>query len=525
VQEWVDELAANTIDGLPAPLAMKVLMAKGWNKAKRTAWVGRVPISARDKFVIECYSETPEPVHFCLRISPADGLQSSYFEQHFILEDGYSFLTFDATHIGELVDLTQSVRVRVEPLDQSSKNLFIFSILDFVRIEPAQLPLQMSAGSVEPVHGLESVGNSRPKVKCVIWDLDYTTWKGTLAEDGIDGLQLYPEIREIIAELDRRGIIQSIASKNDREQACIVLNRLGLLEYFVYPQIHWYPKSQSVAEIARLLNISTDTFVFVDDQAFEREEVRSVHRDVRVVDTGGLKDLLKQSDFDVPVTQESARRRVLYKEEEQRQLAFNNTDGNFIAFLRMCNLTVSISDLSPDTFDRAFELVERTNQLNYRGRRLPKRELQDIMESHDARRGLVLSCHDRFGDYGIIGFAVVDVLTWTMVDFFMSCRVQRKKVEHAFVSFLDSLAAKRGAPIKIVYRPSKRNAPALETLREINCECVDRNDGEEVMTPLGRIEYSDVVKIDDRSAALREIGIGAGDNTRVEHGKVAQGFE
>jgi FkbH-like protein len=528
VQERIDELIAKAIDGLPAPLGVKVDIAKGWNKGKRAAWVGRIPISAVDKFVIECYSETIEPVHFCLRISPADGLQTGYFEKHFTLKQGYSFLTFDATCIAELVDLTQTVRVRVEPLDQPPGNSFIFSTLDFVRMKPADELAQMSMESVEPANVSETLRDLRPKVKCVIWDLDNTIWKGALAEDGIDGIELYPEVKKTIVELDRRGIIQSIASKNDREQACAVLKRFDLMEYFVYPQIHWYPKSQSVAEIARLLNVSTDTFVFVDDQAFEREEVISINRDVRVVDTGGLKDLLLQADFDVPVTEESARRRILYKEEEQRQLAFNNTHGNFINFLRMCDLTVSVSDLGVGTLDRAFELVERTNQLNYRGRRLPKRELQDILNSQDSRRGLVLSCHDRFGDYGIIGFAVVDLSNWMMVDFFMSCRVQRKKVEHALVSFLDLVAAKQGARIKIRYKPSKRNDPALETLGEMGCECIERIDDEQVMIPRERIEYSDVVKIHDRSTALHETGkYGAVDGVNISgwHEPVSQSYK
>jgi FkbH-like protein len=515
VQERIDELIANTIDGLPAPLGIKLLIARGWNKAKRMVLVGRIPISAVDRFVVECYSDTIEPVHFCMRVSPADG-QQGYFEQHFTLKRGYNFLTVDVSRMEELVDLSRAVRVRIEPLDQPPNNSFIFSILDFVRMKSAGEHAQTSVDVVELTRVSQVIGNSRPKVKCVVWDLDNTIWKGTIVEDGIDGVELYPEVKGIIAELDRRGVLQSIASKNDREQACAVLKRFDLIDYFVHPQIHWYPKSQSVAEIGRQLNLGTDTFVFVDDQAFEREEVRSTNQEVRIVDPDGLKDLLLQPDFDVPVTEESARRRILYKEEEQRQLAFNNTEGNFINFLRMCDLTVSVADPSGETFARAFELVERTNQLNYRGRRLPKRELEDILDGRDSLRGLVLSCQDRFGNYGIIGFAVVDLSKWTMVDFFMSCRVQRKKVEHAFVSFLDSLASRRGARIKIIYKPSKRNAPALETLHELDCECIDQIDGEQVMSPRGRIGYADVVKIHDRSIALHEMGnYGAGDGVNV----------
>ena len=147
IQQKVDELIANAIDGLPAPLRVKVRIANGWNKTKQTAWVGRNPITAADKFVIESYSDTVEPVHFCLKISPVDGVQAGFFEKHFTLNHGYSFLTFDASSISELVDLTQPVRVRVEPLDQPPNNSFIFSTLDFVRMKPAEASAQMPVDS------------------------------------------------------------------------------------------------------------------------------------------------------------------------------------------------------------------------------------------------------------------------------------------------------------------------------------------------------------------------------------------
>ena len=49
-------------------------------------------------------------------------------------------------------------------------------------------------------------------IKLVIWDLDETFWKGTLSEG-----QIYPIKKniEIIETLTKRGIINSIVSKND----------------------------------------------------------------------------------------------------------------------------------------------------------------------------------------------------------------------------------------------------------------------------------------------------------------------
>src|SRR5262245_47259865 len=85
-------------------------------------------------------------------------------------------------------------------------------------------------------------------VKCVVWDLDETLWNGVLLEDR--EVKLRENVVEIIKELDRRGILQSVASKNNEEKARQVLRGFGLEEYFLYPQINWNSKSDSVRNIA-----------------------------------------------------------------------------------------------------------------------------------------------------------------------------------------------------------------------------------------------------------------------------------
>lgn len=108
-------------------------------------------------------------------------------------------------------------------------------------------------------------------IKCVIWDLDNTLWDGVLLED--NQVSLRDNVAELIKALDNRGILQSIASKNDYLKAMEKLRELGLREYFLYPQINWNSKAFSIKEIARLINIGTDAIAFIDDQPFELEEV------------------------------------------------------------------------------------------------------------------------------------------------------------------------------------------------------------------------------------------------------------
>ncbi|RBL86870.1 hypothetical protein DDE05_07530, partial [Streptomyces cavourensis] len=74
-------------------------------------------------------------------------------------------------------------------------------------------------------------------VKCLVWDLDDTLWQGTLLEDG--EVHLPDEVRKVVIELDSRGILQSVASRNDHEHAWARLEAFGVAEYFVLPEIGW----------------------------------------------------------------------------------------------------------------------------------------------------------------------------------------------------------------------------------------------------------------------------------------------
>ena len=109
-------------------------------------------------------------------------------------------------------------------------------------------------------------------IKCVIWDLDDTLWHGTLLEDS--HITLRAGVVDIIKTLDTRGIWQSLASKNDAALARAKLQECGLAEYFLYPQINWQSKVRSIELIATSINIGLDAIAFIDDQAFERDEVR-----------------------------------------------------------------------------------------------------------------------------------------------------------------------------------------------------------------------------------------------------------
>ncbi|MGH7017494.1 MAG: HAD-IIIC family phosphatase, partial [Caulobacteraceae bacterium] len=299
------------------------------------------------------------------------------------------------------------------------------------------------------------------------WDLDQTLWDGVLGEDGVEVVKIRPQAVQAIKALDRRGVLQSIASKNDPAEALAALRRFELDSFFLHPQISWRPKSEAVAAIAAALDIGLDTVAFIDDQAFERAEVSSRLAGVRTLPETAVGELMEHPWFDHPRTAESGRRRSLYAAEAARTAARDAAIGEYIDFLKASRISLEIRPLGEADIERAFELSQRTNQLNFTGEKFSRSEVHALLADPGVEL-LVLNCADRFGDYGMIGLAAIDLEGAELTQFFMSCRVQRRRVECAFFAFL----AKRLRTLKRVrmavrFRATERNGAAAMMLREL----------------------------------------------------------
>ncbi|MDQ4070185.1 MAG: HAD-IIIC family phosphatase, partial [Actinomycetota bacterium] len=158
----------------------------------------------------------------------------------------------------------------------------------------------------------------RGRVKCVVWDLDGTLWQGVLLEDR--AVSLRAEVVALIRSLDQRGILHSIASRNDPDAAMAELARFGIADYFLCPQINWLPKSESVREVARRLNIASRAIAFVDDDVFELHEVGHALPDVVCIDSARIVDIAGNSPAFAPrfITDESQHRRKMYLTDFRR---------------------------------------------------------------------------------------------------------------------------------------------------------------------------------------------------------------
>jgi FkbH-like protein len=489
-RKWGTPLTHRLHDGL----------AIAWTRAKTKVASAGPSAAAYDAFLIEGFSETGVDCVFTLTVKPKVST-GRYFQRHFTLKPGYNRIEFAAADIRAAVDLDDRVLAQIEPVETLSDNAFIFTVLEFVAFTASHKASTVALAA--PAKSTETAA-SKPaaKVKCVVWDLDNTLWRGTLIEDGFENLTLNTEAVAAIKALDERGILHSVASKNNPDDA---LKRFGLREYFLAPQIGWGPKSASLTEIARRLNINKNTFLFIDDQAFERAEVSSAHPDVRVLDDSRIGGLSAMPELDNPVTEEARNRRQMYKVEETRESAFREADSSFFDFLRSCEITLTISSLAEENLVRVFELSQRTNQLNYAGRATTRKDVEDLLHgAAPGKEGVVLSCADKFGDYGVIGFAIVDVERFHVENFFMSCRVQHKKVDHAFFAWLIGRAMARGQDVvSTVFHFSGRNQSARQVLDEMKFAPIGED--EAFVSPrLKDLPERDIVTVIDRTQAAAD---------------------
>src|SRR5436853_7153139 len=182
----------------------------------------------------------------------------------------------------------------------------------------------------------------RPSVKCVVWDLDNTLWDGILLED--TNVVLKPHVLDVIKTLDSRGILHSIASRNDHDTAIEKLSQLGLRDYFLFPQINWNSKAASIQNIAKLLNIGIDTFAFVDDQPFERDEVAFMIPEILCIDAQDIDTLVEMPEMQPRfITEDSKLRRTMYQSDVVRKQVEEEFVGSNEEFLATINLAFTIA--------------------------------------------------------------------------------------------------------------------------------------------------------------------------------------
>ena len=239
--------------------------------------------------------------------------------------------------------------------------------------------------------------------------------------------------------------------------------------HFAAARINWNDKAENIRELARELNIGLDSMVFLDDDPTNRELVRALVPEVETPDLPAdpadyAKFLNSSNYFDSgSITDEDKMRGNFYVTERLRKES-EKSHVDKDEFLKSLSLELQVFEDDDSCLPRLAQLTEKTNQFNIDKRLFTETDIRAFIGSpkHKIFHGRL---QDRFGDYGIIIFAVVDTDEdrWHLSTMLMSCRVFGRGVEDAFLGLIAKRAFKEGAgKITIAFNPSPKNEPARQ---------------------------------------------------------------
>jgi FkbH-like protein len=321
--------------------------------------------------------------------------------------------------------------------------------------------------------------------KCVILDLDNTVWGGIIGDDGLEKIQIgdyqlgkaFLQLQNLAKQLKERGIILAVCSKNMEkiarepfEKHPQMILRLEDIAVFV---ANWENKVDNIKYIREVLDIGFESMVFLDDNPFEREMVRTHIPEITVPDLPAdpslYLDFLRSENLfeSVSFSEEDRNRTVLYQVEAGRQ-EFKLTFTDERSYLLGLQMECDAEPINSFTLPRVAQLTQRSNQFNLRTIRYSEDDLRTMIDSGRFFT-LTFTLRDKFGDHGLISAVILEdkgdgtmfIDTWIM-----SCRVLKRKVEEFVLTEMVAAARKKGSRrISGEYIPTPKNGLVKDLFR------------------------------------------------------------
>ncbi len=332
---------------------------------------------------------------------------------------------------------------------------------------------------------------SRPH-KVIVLDCDGTLWRGTVGEDGADGIVFGPPwraLQEFMVRQHDAGMLLCICSKNSQEDVFAAFDQRRdemplSREHIVSWRVNWTAKSENIRSLAKELELGLDSFIMVDDNPIECAEIEANCPEVLTLqlppDEEKIPTFLRRVwAFDhLKVTSEDKNRTAYYRANAQRETA--RTDAlTMDDFLRGLQLQIEIAAAQSSQLERVAQLTQRTNQFNVSGIRRTVAEVQRLCDREDAGCSVV-ELRDRFGDYGLVGVLIYTMAPDVLVidSFLLSCRALGRKVEHRMLAEAGRIAKRlRADHVDIPFIASPKNKPARDFLESFGKQFENPRDG------------------------------------------------
>lgn len=299
--------------------------------------------------------------------------------------------------------------------------------------------------------------------KCVVLDLDNTLWGGVIGDDGMAGIQIgelgtghaFTNLQLWLKELKNRGVVLAVCSKNNEDTAKepflkhpeMVL-RLEDISIFV---ANWDDKASNIRYIQQTLNLGMDSLVFLDDNPFERNMVRSLIPEITVPELPEdpaqyLSYLQSLNLFETASFSEEDQSRTQQYQAEVGRATLQKQFASIDDYLLSLEMVAEASPFDPFHYPRIAQLTQRSNQFNFRTVRYTEDDIRRIADD-DQYLTLCFTLRDQFGDHGLISVVILekqDEETLFVDTWLMSCRVLKRGMEEFIANKIIQTAVDNG---------------------------------------------------------------------------------
>ncbi len=294
--------------------------------------------------------------------------------------------------------------------------------------------------------------------KAIIFDCDNTLWKGIVGEDGFDGIEMssktqngvvFEEVQHLALELNKRGILLGICSKNNPQDVDKVISNHPDMkikdEHLTIKKVNWNDKVSNLKGMANELNIGLDSIVFVEDSSFEVNFIKEYLPQITIFQVpeklSEYPRMLREHInlfYNISESKEDLKKAEMYKQQAKREhekSRFSNLDDYLKSLELKLTIYINYNLLIP----RISQLTQKTNQFNLTTKRYTESDIKIFVNSNKYRV-FAFNVSDKFGDYGITGLSIVkldnEIKSADIDTFLMSCRVIGRNVEFSFLDFI-----------------------------------------------------------------------------------------
>tara|TARA_E500000178_G_C17034923_1_gene762841 strand:- start:2191 stop:3840 length:1650 start_codon:yes stop_codon:yes gene_type:complete len=373
----------------------------------------------------------------------------------------------------------QKIKTKNLKLFDDQRGRFELDTENFFR---SNWPLSIKDTDIFCKYLVQTFFKKKENKKLIITDLDDTLWRGTLGEVGYKNVLWDLDERsfkhryyqKMLLNFYQGGKLLAICSKNEKKDVIKALNRKDILIPFknwVHIEASWRPKSEMIKNILKKVNLTDDSFIFIDNSKYEINEVKRKFKKSQYLlfpeNNKNFKNFSHSlnSSFIFSESEDEKIRNKSYKVMKKFEKDKHKVK-NLTSYLKSIKMSAKVDILKDKNISRPFELINKTNQFNLNGQRLNAVQWNKFFSKNN--KIITSELEDKYTTHGTVLVACVKFKK-NLVEInslAMSCRVFSRGLEDAFLEKIIKIGKSKN--ITFNFRKTEKNKSCQQWINKIS---------------------------------------------------------